>query len=139
MLQIAQRLRKRIDELGLRQADVARAADISPARLGNYMSLAERNNRTPDVRALIRLAKALHTSTDWLLGVSEPHQIDIQAGLQRLLEIDGMPLAKASVLAEVFARAVEALAASPPEGDPRTRSHLAVQFAWQLRDQSRPS
>lgn len=138
MIEIARRIRQRLEDLGLKQVDVAHASGMSAARLGNYISLSEKNNRTPDVKALKRLAIALNTTSDWLLGISERQRIDIEAGLQRLLEIDGMPQAKAKTLAQVFARALVVLSASADEGDARARSLLAVELAWQMRDQTRP-
>lgn len=139
MLEIAKRIRQRVDEMDVTYTEVAKAAGITTARLGNYTSLSEKNNRTPDVRGLMKLATALRTSTDWLLGLSETPAIDVAAVVQRLLEIDGMSPAKAEVIAQTAARAIELLSALPGDGDVQTRSHLAAQAAWQMRSQSKPS
>jgi len=139
MIEIAQRIRQRIDELGTTQKEVARATGFSTARLGNYVSLSDAHNRTPDVQSLARLAKALRTSTDWLLGLNDTAPIDAAAVMQRLLELDGMASAKAAVIAQASARAIELLAALPGDGDAATRAHLAAQAAWTMRSQPTPS
>jgi transcriptional regulator with XRE-family HTH domain len=139
MLELARRIRSRMEEIGMKHVDLCRLADVSSGRLGNWTSLSEANNRTPDVRNLIKLAKALRTSTDWLLGLSEAPTIDVAVAMQRLLELDGMSPAKAEVIAQAASRAVELLAAVPGDGDAHTRAVLAAQMAWQTRSQSRPS
>lgn len=139
MLEIAARIRQRIAELGVTQVEVARATGFSTARLGNYANMTEANNRTPDVRALAKLAKALRTSTDWLLGLSEAAPIDVEAVIQRLLELDGMSEARAAVIAEASARALQLLSALPGEGDAQTRAHIAAQAAWQTRSAAKPN
>lgn len=50
--------------LGLTQTEVAKRAGISRVSVGNY----ERGTRTPSSTVLSRLANALHTSPDYLLG-----------------------------------------------------------------------
>ena len=139
MLDIAKRLRQRIEELGLTQVEVARATGFSPGRLANYLNLSERHNRTPDVHSLAKLAKVLQTTTDWLLGSSESRPVDVAAVIQRLLEIDGMPSARAEVLAQAAARAVQLLSTLPGDGDAQARIHLAAQASWQTRPQTKPS
>jgi transcriptional regulator with XRE-family HTH domain len=139
MLELAHRIRRRMEETGIKHVDLVRATGVTSGRLGNWTSLSEANNRTPDVRALIKLAQALRTSTDWLLGLSETPTIDVATAMQRLLELDGMTPAKAEVIAQAAARAVELLSAVPGDGDAQTRAVLAAQMAWQTRSQSTPS
>jgi transcriptional regulator with XRE-family HTH domain len=133
MIEIAQRIRQRIDELGTTQKELAQATGFSTARLGNYVSLSAKHNRTPDVQSLARLAKALRTSTDWLLGISAEAPIDAASVIQRLLELDGMPAARADVIAQAAVRALQLLSALPGDGDAQTRAHLAAQAAWTIR------
>lgn len=57
------RLRARAQELGLKGAEVARRAGLSPRRYSNYVS----GRREPDLRSLQRIGNALKTSVDALL------------------------------------------------------------------------
>ena len=135
MEKVAARMRQRISELGITQADAARASGCSTARFGNYMS----GTRKPDLDTIVRIAKALKTSTDWLLGVSETVPVDTGAVFRRLLELDGMPENRACVIAEAAQEALRLLSALPDEGDARTRSLVAAQAAWQMRPSAKPS
>lgn len=132
MDRVGARIRERLAELAMTQADLARATGLSTARIGNYVQ----GTRPPDIATLAKLARALQTSTDWLLGLSESRPLDVRAVVFRLLQLDGMPEARASLLAEVASKAVQLLAALPGEGDNRTRAHLAAQAAWQTKSLS---
>lgn len=133
MRDLAKRLRQRIDELNLTQIEVARASGFSAGRLANYLSLNERNNRTPDMRALIKLAKALRTTTDHLLGLSDAASDDWKEVVTRILELEGVEQRKAAKVVDVAEAALELLASLPSEGDPQTRAKLAAHAAWQMR------
>ncbi len=135
MVDLSPRIRQRIDELRISQAEAARASGCSAARFGNYVS----GTRKPDLETLVRIARALRTTTDWLLGVSEVVPIDTKAVFLRLLELEGMPRERAVVLAEAADEALRLLSALPDEGDARTRAVLAAQAAWQMRSSSKPS
>ena len=63
----AKRIRERAAELGLSLAQVARKADVSERSFAHYA--AERSE--PDLASLVRIAKALGVTTDFLLG-NEP-------------------------------------------------------------------
>jgi hypothetical protein len=52
-IEIANRLRGRMEELQLRYNHLAQITGFGLARIGNYTSLKEQINRTPDVRGLI--------------------------------------------------------------------------------------
>ena len=58
------RLAERIGDLGLSQADVARLAGLNERRFNHYA----RGRRQPDLATLVRLAKTLKTTPNWLLG-----------------------------------------------------------------------
>lgn len=135
MIDVGARIRQRIAEMGITQADVARALGISQQRLGNYVN----GKRPPDIETLVKVAKALNVSTDWLLGINESAPTDIKAVVLRLLELDGIPETRAQVIAEVAARALQLLSALPAEGDARTRALLAAQAAWQSKPPSKPN
>ncbi len=57
---------------GLTQIELADAVSATGAALGNaYLSQIERQNKTPSVATIIALAKALDTSTDYLLMLTD--------------------------------------------------------------------
>lgn len=66
MDRFAKNLRDRAKDLGLTNAEVARKADLSEQRFGNYVT----GLREPDLSTLVRIATALETTPDHLLGVS---------------------------------------------------------------------
>jgi len=139
MVDLARRIRARMEQIGMQPVDLRKALGVKSGKLGNWISEDPDNNRTPRVRELMEIAKALRTSTDWLLGLSEAPTIDVATAMQHLLEADGMSRAKAEVIAQAAARAVELLFSVPGDGDARTRAILAAQMAWQSRSQSKPS
>ena len=63
----AKNLRERAAALGRSNAEIARALDINERRYAHYVSGA----REPDLMLLIRIAKALGTTPDKLLGLDE--------------------------------------------------------------------
>lgn len=67
MDRFAKNLRDRVKELGLTNAEVARKADLSEQRFGNYIT----GLREPDLSTLVRIAVALETTPDRLLGVPQ--------------------------------------------------------------------
>ncbi len=62
----ATNLRRRAEMLGISNAEVARRADLSDRRYGNYVS----GRREPDLATLVRIAGVLGTSVDDLVGSS---------------------------------------------------------------------
>jgi transcriptional regulator with XRE-family HTH domain len=65
--QIGHRLRQLRKEKGLTMADVAAAAGIAKS---TYAGM-EAGNRAPSIHSLFKLSKALHVTTDYLLGGPE--------------------------------------------------------------------
>lgn len=63
----AENLRKRAVELGISHAEVARRADLSERRYGNYVS----GRREPDLATLVRIARVLKTTPNVLLGFDD--------------------------------------------------------------------
>lgn len=57
-------LRKRAEALGISNAEAARRSGLAERRYANYVS----GEREPDLATLSRIAKALSTTPDWLLG-----------------------------------------------------------------------
>lgn len=63
----AQRIRQRRKQLKMSQEDLAAAINASQGQVSRY----EKGDNDPTSEVLIQLAKALSTSTDWLLGLTE--------------------------------------------------------------------
>lgn len=71
-------LGKRINEFrilfGWNQVQLAQRLNISKQTVSNW----ENENIQPSVEMLIRLAKLFHTSTDYLLGLSDVPMINVE-------------------------------------------------------------
>jgi transcriptional regulator with XRE-family HTH domain len=65
---LAKNLRGRAKELGLTQAEAARRSRVGERRYGNYVT----GIRNPDLETLVRIARALQTTPNELLGVAGP-------------------------------------------------------------------
>lgn len=63
----AKRLTERAKQLGISNAEVARRAELDERRYAHYAS----GRREPDLATLVRIARALRTSPNWLLNVDE--------------------------------------------------------------------
>lgn len=70
-------------ERGLTQAQLAELLGVSASAVGMY----EQGRREPDGRLLARMASVLRCSTDELLGVEPPHEVnDVIDSFARTLE-----------------------------------------------------
>lgn len=69
---LSNRLKRIRTERGLTQSQLARILGISPSAVGMY----EQGRREPDGATLARIASVLHCSTDELLGVEKPNEVD---------------------------------------------------------------
>lgn len=136
MIDVAGRLRERIDTLGISQAEIARRADITPQRLNNYL---QRKGNLPDVETLAKLARILGVSIDWLCGLNADGPIDYEPIISRFLELAGMDPAFARDLAAAVLEAGRIAAALPDEGSAALRSRLAAQTVWHSRGGLKPS
>lgn len=67
MRDFADRLRQRAATLRLSNAELARRLGLSDQRLGNYLA----GTREPDLEMLARLASALQTTPNELLGFAD--------------------------------------------------------------------
>ncbi|MDQ0560496.1 transcriptional regulator with XRE-family HTH domain [Rhizobium mesoamericanum] len=63
---LAKRLQERARQLGISNAEAARRAGLEERRYAHYVS----GRREPDLITLVRIASALGTSPNWMLGVS---------------------------------------------------------------------
>ena len=96
-----ERLQSRAAELGLSQAEVARASGLNERRYNHYA----RGRRQPDLATLVRIAETLKTTPNWLLGVEPATRGDddrsaIQASIAatcQSLDADRLGLAHALV------------------------------------------
>ena len=130
---VSQQLQAILKDRDLSQTDAAETCGMSVARFHNYVT----GYRTPDLDTVMRMAKALGVTTDYLLGFNgEPP--DLAEVVRRLLELEGMDPIRAEVVAETAQEALRLLLALPDEGDGRTRSRIAAQAAWQLRGGPKP-
>jgi transcriptional regulator with XRE-family HTH domain len=71
----ARRIRERRIALGLSQEQLADAIQTVQATVSRY----ERGENDPTAEVIATLARVLHTSSDWLLGLSENVSISISS------------------------------------------------------------
>lgn len=62
---LARRLQERSKQLGISNAEAARRVGLDERRYAHYAS----GRREPDLATLVRIAEALATTPNWLLGV----------------------------------------------------------------------
>ena len=65
--QLGSRIREMRERRGLKQADIARALQISAQAVSKW----ERGDNAPDISLLLDLSRLLGVTTDWLLGRDE--------------------------------------------------------------------
>ncbi|WP_081858638.1 helix-turn-helix domain-containing protein [Pseudorhizobium pelagicum] len=72
---LARRLQERSKQLGISNAEASRRMGIDERRYAHYAS----GRREPDVATLVRIAEALGTTHNWLLGapakLSDDHKV----------------------------------------------------------------
>lgn len=133
---LSERLKMRIEEIGVTQIRAAQLAGISPQRMGNYVQ----GTRSPDILTLSKIAHGLGVSADWLLGLTDNGAInDISPVVRRLLELDGMSPERAIVLSEVAQEAVKLLSTLSDDAPHPAKAHMAAQAVWNSRPQAKPS
>ncbi len=75
----AANLKKRAEDLGISNAEVARRAGLSERRYGNYVS----GRREPDLATLVRIASVLATTPNALLTTETPAETSGELTRQR--------------------------------------------------------
>ncbi len=125
MTKIGDRIRARYEELGISQAEVARRCGMSAQRFGNYV-----NKRPPDVGSLVKIARALDTTPDALLGVNEAEAGDLTDTLGRLLQLEGISADRAGMLAKIALGARRLADTLPAENGAKLTPALAAQLLW---------
>lgn len=68
---IGQRIKERRDAADLSQKNLADLIDVSPSAVNQY----EKGEKVPSTETLLKLAKALGVTTDYLLGASKEKDI----------------------------------------------------------------
>lgn len=110
----ASRLRERAAELGISHAEAARRAGLSERRYSHYVS----GIREPDLATLVRIAEALQTTLDALLGVGDPRPRSRRLLLTDRLNSAAQALAQEDL--EVVVLQTEALLGRRKPRPPRT-------------------
>jgi len=100
----ASQLRERAAELGISHAEVARRSGLTERRFSNYAT----GIREPDLATLLRIAGALQTTPDSLLGVVERRDSSPRSLLMDRLISAAQPLADEDL--EIVIRQVKAFA-----------------------------
>ena len=99
----AANLRKRAEELGISNAEVARRAGLSERRYGNYVS----GRREPDLATLVRIAFVLATTPNDLLGSQvlkkEPADLAQQRAMVALAALKSDDLERVAIMVEALA------------------------------------
>ena len=106
MDRFSKNLRDRAKELGITNSEVARRAALGEQRYGNYVT----GLREPDLATLVRIAEALETSPNRLLGFPERvgldqrHESALGAIMDISEQIAGRDLEIVAELAAIMAR-----------------------------------
>ncbi|WP_162652142.1 helix-turn-helix transcriptional regulator [Lentilitoribacter sp. Alg239-R112] len=70
----AKRLKERAKQLGVSNSEAARRAGLEERRYGHYVT----GRNEPDLATLKRIAEALGTTPNWLLGVVDLNEFDTE-------------------------------------------------------------
>lgn len=131
---VGTRIAERCLAMGLKQAHLAERVGISAQRLNNFLH----DRRTPDARLLAKLASALETTSEQLLGVKDGEVASFERILARVLVLDGIDPSQARTIARTVLSAREIAQSAPLEGaDQEQLDLLAAHAAWLSR--SRPT
>lgn len=77
MMEISERLKELLDINGLTQKELANRAGVSESAMSHYV----KGDRIPRPTVLARIAGALNTSTDDLLGINNTTQEDVEQAI----------------------------------------------------------
>lgn len=76
-----ERLLELMQKEGITQKELAALIDTTEATLSRYVS----GDREPKAETIANIATALHTTSDYLLGIEKDETFDL-AGVERILE-----------------------------------------------------
>ncbi len=130
---LGKRIIARLEALDISNAEAARRVGESRQRFGGYVH----DRRLPDIHMLCKIARALETTPNVLLGFSEDAGA-WEAVVRRILELDGRTPEEAAYLAHLAREAVSLTTAVADEGDVELRSRLAAQASWHFRHDAKP-
>ena len=82
------RLQQKLNEKGLKPADLARAADVSGVAAGKWVH----GESQPKAQKLKMIARFLGVSDDWLLTGKEASKLDNNVDLSQKISIKGRPV-----------------------------------------------
>lgn len=82
------RLQQKLNEKGLKPADLARAADVSGVAAGKWVH----GESQPKAQKLKMIARFLGVSDDWLLTGKEASKLDNSVDLSQKISIKGRPV-----------------------------------------------
>ena len=86
MLDIGSKIMTLRKKLNLSQSELAKKVEVSRTIIGNY----ERNENTPSVDILLKIAKTFDVSVDYLIGEGSLSSYD-KAILKRINDIEHLP------------------------------------------------
>lgn len=75
--EIGMRIRKKRGEVGLNQKDLAEKVGISPSAINQF----EKGDKVPSTETIMKLARELGASTDYLLGAATDDDIFIDSAV----------------------------------------------------------
>jgi transcriptional regulator with XRE-family HTH domain len=104
----ATNLRRRAEQLGISNAEVARRAGLSDRRYGNYVS----GTREPDLTTLVRIATVLAITVDELVGHASSREVRTSEELFQARITSALQALQANDLRRL-AVMIEALASNP--------------------------
>lgn len=107
----ARNLRRRAEQLGISNAEVARRAGLSDRRYGNYVS----GTREPDLSTLVRIASVLAITVDELVGSTSNDAVRTSEEIFRERIASALQALRADDL-QRLAVMIEALASTSPAG-----------------------
>lgn len=121
------RVRVLREDLGLSQSDLVGRVEASGVKLRqSYLSELERTDKTPTGEIVAGLAKALNTTTDYLLLMSE------DPGQQRSIEQLIRAQARTEIERELFEELIELM-----QGMPQEQQKLALDAVQLIRKAGR--
>lgn len=130
---MAAKLRERVAELGISQAEAARRLGLSAQLFGQYCN----GQRQATAERLVKFSEVLETTPNELLGfsvASDPDLVTLRALSHRVAELLGNPADRAAAIAELVVKSYKLLQSLPEDtagADPELRSRLAAQLVWQ--------
>ncbi|SEB38752.1 DNA-binding transcriptional regulator, XRE-family HTH domain [Tenacibaculum sp. MAR_2009_124] len=86
MLDIGSRITTLRKKLNLSQSELAKKVEVSRTIIGNY----ERNENTPSIEILLKIAKIFNVSVDYLIGEGSLSSYDKDV-LKRINDIEALP------------------------------------------------